>query len=102
MPPPGVAPIVSFLETMLIITAGLVTLSKRFKSQVEFFLVFVLTAMVALFLCHIIFSFSYTKTATFKILKSKDPDFFSSGSPFRQKCLFLVGPAGFEPATKAL
>jgi hypothetical protein len=52
--------IVSFIETMLTITAGLIPLSKRFRSPVELLLIFVNLTVVAFFI--MVFSVRYTKS----------------------------------------
>jgi len=60
--------IVSFIETMLTIAAGLVPLSKGFRSPVELFLIFVNLTAVAFF--HHSFLCKVYQIFTCKILES--------------------------------
>ena len=94
----GVTLIISFVETMLAITAGVMTHTQSFVSPVKLFLVFQLLTVVAFFLCHDFLLKLYSSLTSFGghvIIKSNNLPFFESRS-------FLVGPAGFEPATKEL
>jgi hypothetical protein len=90
--------IVGFIESVLTFSAGGMTHTHRLVSPVELFFILFDTAVVTFFLSYdflLMLHLSLTCFSVHVILKSKDLPFFESRS-------FLVGPAGFEPATKAL
>jgi len=91
---------VFFVLNMLAFSACRLTNSKSFPSPVEFFIIFFLQTVIALFYFslleeHLRNTFDYT----LNILKSNDLAFFKPDRRLGKFALFLVNPLGVEPRT---